>query len=68
LAKDSGVAVDFLATAMMFSLAAGNAYGLDMTDEMLALARDNQRKAGATNVEILKVQIEAIPHPTVLST
>ena len=38
-------------------------YGLDMTDEMLALARENQRKAGATNVEFLKGTIEAIPLP-----
>ena len=42
---------------------AGKAYGLDMTDEMLALARENQRKAGATNVEFLKGTIEAIPLP-----
>ncbi len=41
----------------------GKAYGLDMTDEMLALARDNQRKAGATNAEFLKGEIEAIPLP-----
>jgi SAM-dependent methyltransferase len=41
----------------------GKAYGLDMTDEMLALARDNQRKAGATNVEFLKGEIENIPLP-----
>ncbi len=41
----------------------GYAYGLDMTDEMLALARENQRKAGATNVEFLKGSIEAIPLP-----
>ena len=41
----------------------GKAYGLDMTDEMLALARENQRKAGATNVEFLKGTIEAIPLP-----
>jgi arsenite methyltransferase len=41
----------------------GKAYGLDMTDEMLALARDNQRVAGATNVEFLKGTIEAIPLP-----
>ena len=34
----------------------GKAYGLDMTDEMLALARENQRKAGATNVEFLQGQ------------
>lgn len=42
---------------------AGKAYGLDMTDEMLALARENQRRAGATNVEFLKGSIEAIPLP-----
>src|SRR5207244_6898925 len=36
----------------------GLAYGLDMTDEMLALARENQRKAGVTNVEFLKGEIE----------
>src|SRR5439155_25970201 len=41
----------------------GKAYGLDMTDEMLALARENQRKAGATNVEFLKGTIERIPLP-----
>src|SRR5207247_5448432 len=41
----------------------GKAYGLDMTDEMLALARENQRKAGATNVEFVKGTIEAIPLP-----
>jgi SAM-dependent methyltransferase len=38
-------------------------YGLDMTEEMLALARENQRKAGATNVEFLEGTIEAIPLP-----
>ena len=42
---------------------AGKVYGLDMTDEMLALARENQRRAGATNVEFLKGTIEAIPLP-----
>ncbi len=42
---------------------AGKAYGLDMTDEMLALARDNQRKAGVQNVEFLKGEIEHIPLP-----
>src|SRR5689334_7578331 len=42
---------------------AGKAYGLDMTDEMLALARDNQRKAGVENVEFLKGEIEQIPLP-----
>ena len=41
----------------------GKAYGLDMTDEMLALARENQQKAGAENVEFLKGEIEAIPLP-----
>jgi SAM-dependent methyltransferase len=41
----------------------GKAYGLDMTDEMLALARDNQHKAGVTNVEFLKGTIESIPLP-----
>jgi arsenite methyltransferase len=39
----------------------GKAYGLDMTDEMLALARENQRKAGVENVEFLKGEIENIP-------
>ena len=39
------------------------AYGLDMTDEMLDLARENQRKAGITNVEFLKGDIEQIPLP-----
>lgn len=41
----------------------GKAYGLDMTDEMLALARENQRQAGADNVEFLKGDIEDIPLP-----
>jgi ubiquinone/menaquinone biosynthesis C-methylase UbiE len=41
----------------------GRAYGLDMTDEMLALARENQRKAGVENVEFLKGEIEQIPLP-----
>src|SRR5512145_2109433 len=41
----------------------GKVYGLDMTDEMLALARDNQQKAGVTNVEFLKGDIEHIPLP-----
>jgi len=43
--------------------ASGKAYGLDMTDEMLALARENQRKAGVANVEFLKGEIEHIPLP-----
>ena len=42
---------------------AGKAYGLDMTDEMLELARANAREAGVANVEFLKGQIEAIPLP-----
>ncbi len=41
----------------------GMAYGLDMTDEMLALARENQRRAGLENVEFLKGEIESIPLP-----
>jgi arsenite methyltransferase len=41
----------------------GKAYGLDMTDEMLALARQNQQRAGVDNVEFLKGDIEAIPLP-----
>ena len=41
----------------------GKAYGLDMTDEMLALARENQRKAGVENAEFLKGEIENIPLP-----
>ncbi|MFL5610108.1 MAG: methyltransferase domain-containing protein, partial [Gemmatimonadaceae bacterium] len=41
----------------------GKAYGLDMTDEMLALANENKRRAGATNVEFLRGEIEQIPLP-----
>ena len=41
----------------------GKAFGLDLTDEMLALARENQRQAGLANVEFLKGQIEEIPLP-----
>src|SRR6185437_2787889 len=41
----------------------GKAYGLDMTDDMLALARENQRKSGLDNVEFLKGEIEDIPLP-----
>src|SRR5881296_1086787 len=43
--------------------ASGKAYGLDMTDEMLALTRENQRKAGVANVEFLKGEIEHVPLP-----
>src|SRR3981189_1992478 len=58
----SGGRIDVLLSAKRVG-PAGKAYGLDMTDEMLALARENQRKAGATNVEFLKGTIEAIPLP-----
>src|SRR3954453_506758 len=49
----SGGGIDVLLSARRVG-PTGKAYGLDMTDEMLALARENQRKAGATNVEFLK--------------
>ena len=58
----SGGGIDVLLSAKRVG-PTGKAYGLDMTDEMLALARDNQRKAGATNVEFLKGTIENIPLP-----
>jgi arsenite methyltransferase len=58
----SGGGIDVLLSARRVG-PTGKAYGLDMTDEMLALARDNQRKAGATNVEFLKGTIESIPLP-----
>jgi arsenite methyltransferase len=58
----SGGGIDVLLSAARVG-PAGKVYGLDMTDEMLALARENQRKAGATNVEFLKGTIEAIPLP-----
>jgi 2-polyprenyl-3-methyl-5-hydroxy-6-metoxy-1,4-benzoquinol methylase len=58
----SGGGIDVLLSARRVG-PQGKAYGLDMTDEMLALARDNQRKAGAENVEFLKGEIEAIPLP-----
>ena len=58
----SGGGIDVLLSASRVG-PAGKAYGLDMTDEMLALARENQRKAGAQNVEFLKGEIEAIPLP-----
>ena len=58
----SGGGIDVLLSARRVG-PTGKAYGLDMTDEMLALARENQRKAGATNVEFLKGAIEAIPLP-----
>jgi len=58
----SGGGIDVLLSAKRVG-PTGKVYGLDMTDEMLELARDNQRKAGATNVEFLKGTIEAIPLP-----
>src|SRR5271157_3386723 len=58
----SGGGIDVLLSARRVG-PTGRAYGLDMTDEMLALARENQRKAGVDNVEFLKGEIEAIPLP-----
>src|ERR1051326_5493836 len=58
----SGGGIDVLLSARRVG-PTGKAYGLDMTDEMLALARENQHKAGADNVEFLKGEIEAIPLP-----
>jgi SAM-dependent methyltransferase len=58
----SGGGIDVLLSARRVG-PAGKAYGLDMTDEMLALARENQAKAGVSNVEFLKGEIERIPLP-----
>src|ERR1700742_3623266 len=58
----SGGGIDVLLSARRVG-PAGKAYGLDMTDEMLVLARENQRQAGADNVEWLRGEIEAIPLP-----
>jgi SAM-dependent methyltransferase len=58
----SGGGIDVLLSARRVG-PSGKAYGLDMTDDMLALARENQRKAGAENVEFLKGEIENIPLP-----
>jgi SAM-dependent methyltransferase len=58
----SGGGIDVLLSAQRVG-PAGKAYGLDMTEEMLALARRNAAEAGATNVEFLKGRIEAIPLP-----
>ena len=58
----SGGGIDVLLSAKRVG-PSGKVYGLDMTDEMLALARENRRKAGATNVEFLKGTIEEIPLP-----
>jgi ubiquinone/menaquinone biosynthesis C-methylase UbiE len=58
----SGGGIDVLLSAKRVG-ESGKAYGLDMTDEMLDLARENQRKAGVTNVEFLRGRIEDIPLP-----
>jgi SAM-dependent methyltransferase len=58
----SGGGIDVLLSARRVG-PTGKAYGLDMTDEMLALARENQRQAGVDNVEFLKGEIENIPLP-----
>ena len=58
----SGGGIDVLLSARRVG-PTGKAYGLDMTDDMLALARENQRKSGITNVEFLRGEIEHIPLP-----
>src|SRR5207244_11612667 len=58
----AGVGIDVLRSAKRVG-PTGKAYGLDMTDEMLALANENKRKAGVENVEFLKGEIENIPLP-----
>ena len=58
----SGGGIDVLLSARRVG-PTGKAYGLDMTDDMLALARENQRQAGLSNVEFLKGEIEHIPLP-----
>ncbi len=58
----SGGGIDVLLSARRVG-PSGKAYGLDMTEEMLALARENQRRAGVDNVEFLRGEIEAIPLP-----
>jgi arsenite methyltransferase len=58
----SGGGIDVLLSAQRVG-PTGRAYGLDMTDEMLALANENKRKAGAQNVEFLKGEIENVPLP-----
>src|SRR5579864_7706858 len=58
----SGGGIDVLLSARRVG-PTGKAYGLDMTDEMLALANENKRKSGLTNVEFLRGEIESIPLP-----
>ena len=60
--RDSGGGIDVLLSAKRVG-PTGKAYGLDMTDEMLALANENKRAAGLENVEFLKGEIENIPLP-----
>lgn len=62
LVLGSGGGIDVLLSARRVG-PTGKAYGLDMTDEMLALANENKRKAGAENVEFLRGEIEHIPLP-----
>jgi len=59
----SGGGIDVLLSARRVG-PTGKAYGLDMTDDMLALARENLRKSGLENVEFLRGEIEHIPYPT----
>jgi SAM-dependent methyltransferase len=59
----SGGGIDVLLSAKRVG-PTGKAYGLDMTDEMLALAQENKQRAGATNVEFLRGEIESIPLPS----
>ena len=63
----SGGGIDVLLSARRVG-PTGKAYGLDMTDEMLALAEENKRKSGLSNVEFLKGEIENIPLPSSSST
>jgi ubiquinone/menaquinone biosynthesis C-methylase UbiE len=58
----SGGGIDVLLSARRVG-PTGKAYGLDMTDEMLALAEEDKRKSGLTNVEFIKGEIENIPLP-----
>jgi arsenite methyltransferase len=58
----SGGGIDVLLSARRVG-PSGKAYGLDMTDEMLELARENQQRAGVTNAEFLRGEIEAVPLP-----
>ena len=62
----SGGGIDVLLSARRVG-PAGKAYGLDMTDEMLALAKENQHKAGIANVEFLKAKSRASRFPTTAS-